>query len=74
VAVLATPVSAQCVGCGTAFTVWMALSDAMAAIRELTTDGYSEQDALDKVAGNFREQLEAGTVVCPTCATADLVV
>jgi hypothetical protein len=52
----------------------MALSDAMAAIRELTTDGYSEQDALDKVAGNFREQLEAGTVVCPTCATADLVV
>jgi hypothetical protein len=72
VAVLATPVSAQCVGCGTAFTLWMTLSDAMVAIHELTADGYSEQEALDKVAVNFREQLEAGTVVCPTCATAEL--
>jgi hypothetical protein len=37
-AVLATPVSAQCFGCGTAFTLWMTLSDAMAAIQELTMD------------------------------------
>lgn len=46
----------------------------MAAIRELTADGHSGQEALNKVAGNFGEQLEAGTIVCPTCATADLVV
>jgi len=72
-AVLATPVSAQCVGCGAAFTLWMTLADAMAAIQELTADGHSEQEALNKVAGNFCEQLGAGAVVCPTCATADLV-
>jgi hypothetical protein len=66
-------VSASCAGCGTAFTLWMTLSDAMAAIQELTMDGYSEQEALNRVAGNFREQLAAGTVVCPTCATAELV-